>query len=200
MPQFHLRFDLPDEKPFDRPDWQIQVQGEIVAPFVNTHQPTRLWFSHYGGLENGKHLLIRYEAEHKAEDSILTFPPSEHYHSDIHQDLGGARFLGNNQQTTDSGLRGSMIFDFLNSAARLTLSQLSHQVDGYWVREKSSDTGNNHFGSPLESVHHLFCNLSAVDTAVALIPTHQQIQILSVLYAKINKLYQPTTQVVPVMF
>jgi len=108
MPQFHLRFDVPDTKPFDRLDWQIQVQGEIVAPFVNTHRPTRFWFSHYGGLEKGKHLLVRYESAQMVEDSMLCFPPSEHNPIDI------------------------------------------HQVGGYWVREQSSDVGNNHFGSPLE--------------------------------------------------
>lgn len=197
MTQFHLKFNVPDSFPFDRHDWGIQVQGEIVAPFVTSHQPTRFWFSHYGGVGNGKHLLVRYELDHMADTGGLPIQPTEHTEFDIHADLGGDRFRDPSQGNSSPDERGSKIFDFLNAAANLTLDQLLGKRDGYWLREKSPDVGNNHFGSPLESVHHLFCNLSGVETSIAVVEGKE---VYSTLHAKILGLYGPDTWVIRVQF
>lgn len=200
MSQFHLKFDVPDKPPFDRADWQIQAQGEIVKLLVSSHQPARFWFSHYGGSGARRYLLVRYESERMADTSELIYQPSEHHDFDIHADLGGNRFRDPNQQNSTSIDRGSKIFDFLHASAILILDQLLEKENGYWIRETSPDHGNNHFGSPLESIHHLFCNESCVRTAVGIVQNGQHAQIESVLYLKIRGVFSPQTQVVPVTF
>lgn len=196
MKQYHLKFDIPDTSPHDRPDWEIQAQGEIVKPLVNRHQPKRFWFTHYGGLKIGKHILIRYESESIADTTYLPIQPSEHSPFDIHSDLGAVRFLDPNQKSTSND-RGSKVFDFLHAASILTLDQLLVKNNGYWIRETSPDKANNHFGSPLESYHHLFCNLSVVETSVCIVSRNG---ILSTLYAKIHRLYSSETPVISVKF
>jgi hypothetical protein len=200
MPQFHLKFDIPDSPPFDRTDWQIQAQGEIVAPFVASHRPTRFWFSHYGSSAGAKHILVRYESGQMAEPQSFPIQPTEHLDFNIHADLGGVRFRDPHQHNSTGDERGSKIFDFLHTAAVLTLDQLLDKQNGYWMRETSPDRDNNHFGSPLESIHHLFCNESCVQTAVGIIQNSQQAQITSVLYLKMQGIYPPQAQVVPVTF
>ena len=205
MAQFHLRFDLPNNPPYDRPDWCWQAYGELVLPFIDTHHPTRFWFSQYEAPNIPKHILVRYESPAIFDAANLSIQPVEHHAFNIHDDLGVPRFFGANQRKNDSQLRGSMIFDFLHQASLLTLDQLSHKEHGYWCLEQSPDQDNNHYGYTLESVHHLFCNLSRVPTAVALIPAaiaqqHQTNPILSPLYAKIFGVYTLQTPVVRVEF
>ena len=106
---------------------------------------------------------------------------------------------------TGSDHRGSKIFDFLHAASVLTLDQLSHQDQGYWVWEENPDKGNNHYGRTLESVHHLFCNLSAVPTAVVVIDPNlanqkQLDRFLSPLYSKIHRVYTPNIPIFPIQY
>jgi len=140
------------------------------------------------------------------DPTTLDIQPSEHTEFDIHADLSGTRFLGTNQRQTDAPDRGSKIFDFLHTASVLTLDQISHRDQGgYWVWEENPDRGNNHSGKTLEIVHHLFCNLSAVPTAVVVVDSVQanqkQInQIQSPLYAKNLGVLNPNSLVVPVQY
>lgn len=204
--QYHLRFDIPDQKPYDRFDWYLQAYGNLLLPFLANHSPQRFWFSRYQEPNMPKHLLVRYESETMFDPSSLDIQPSEHTEFDIHADLSGTRFLGTNQRGHNAPDRGSKIFDFLHAAALLTLDQISHQdQDGYWAWEENPDSGNNHFGRTLESVHHLFCNLSAIPTAVVIVDpveaNQKQIsQIQSPLYAKCFGVLTPNSPVIPVQY
>jgi len=199
MIQRHLKFDLPNQPPFDRQDWWWQAYGDIVLPLSGGL--SRFWFSRYGALNQNPYILLRYEVE----EELTEFPlePSEHKEFDIVADLSGERFFGTNQRFLDAKQRGDMIFDFLHQTARLTLSQLSHKdKDGYWRLESSSDRGNNHFGSPMESVHHLFCNSSATPVGIALAHIQQSTDPKDLIFpcgliqAKNSGLMKPDTQVV----
>ena len=205
MPQFHLCFEPAAGHPYDRQDWQWQMIGHLLQPFVAKFHPARFWFSCYVAPAIPKHLYIRYETDKIAEDKELPLPPKEHYEFDIVGNLSGQRFLGDNKQHNDKSKRGNLIFDFLHQGSLLTLAQLSHLENGYWCIEKNQDVGNNHYGSSLESPHHLFCNLSGVPTAVVVIDpvvaNQKQIsQLLSPLYSKIHGVYAPNLPVCPVQY
>lgn len=200
MKLYQLRFDLPSQYPFDRLDWYWQAYGEVILPIVQNNSFRRYWFTRYGGLNQNPHILLRYEAKQEVKD----FPgiqPSKHHEYDMVGDLSSERFFGTNRRFSDAKQRAEMIFDFLHVGSKLTLAQLSHKDSaGYWCLEKSSDFANNHFGCPLESIHHLFCNLSATPTAVAVCKTNAGTKLMSPLYAKENKLFTSTTQVERVEF
>ena len=203
MKQVHLHFDIPDSHPYDRPDWYFQAYGNIILPIVTNHLPKRFWFSQY---QPPKHLLLRYESQEIFDDlTNLSILPSEHEEFDIYADLSQPRHFGTNQRMNDKNDRGSKIFDFLHAASVLTLDQLSHQENGYWVWEENSDRGNNHYGKTLEIVHHLFCNLSAVPTAVVeidpVVANQKQLHPLqSPLYAKIHGGYIQTNPIISIQY
>ncbi|MBT7040394.1 MAG: hypothetical protein HN921_11185 [Bacteroidetes bacterium] len=204
MNLYQLQFDIPDKHPFNREDWYWQAYGEIILPIVQNNRLKRFWFTRYGALNHKPHLLLRYEAK-KMVKKFHGIKPSIHHEYNLVDDLGSPRFLGTNRQSSDASQRANLIFDFLHMTANLTLSQLSHKDDQkYWVTEKSADLGNNHFGSPLESIHHLFCNSSATPTAVAMvqIPNNQQktssIYPLGLIRAKNSGLFNQNTPVVKI--
>jgi hypothetical protein len=166
MPQFSLRFDIPNAHPFNRGDWFIQAYGEVLIPLVTDFAPSRFWFSRYAGGNVPKHVMFRYEAVTQIVNPNWVIVPTEHVAFNIHQDLSQPRLHGLNQRKADANERGSQVFDFLHAGAQLTLDQLSHKDNnGYWVLEVAQHN-DNHYGRSLEVMHHLFCNMSDVPTAV----------------------------------
>jgi len=205
MPHFHLRFNAPNSHPYDTDTVRWQLLGDVVLPFVEQNLPSRFWFSRYHGGGVPSQIFLRYESDKMAKN-LPTLDPEEHHEFDIIEDLSGPRFLGDNEQNRDRNIRGNLLFDFLHTASRLTLAQLSHLDNaGYWQIEKNSDHVNNHFGSSLESMHHLFCNLSSVPTAVVLVPSHEntpahQTRLISPFYAKMKGLYSDDLSVARIYY
>jgi len=138
------------------------------------------------------------------EEHGKTYP----HEYDIIGDLAPASsqsHYGVNQRHSDRRQRGELLYSFLSSAAILTLHCLSHSdAEGRWHRESNPDHGNNHFGDTTESLHHLYCNLSNVSTAVCIVPVAGQVgppyQLMSPLHAKISNKYAPGTRVVLVNY
>lgn len=227
MKHYSLAVNVPDTPPFDRPDgapgnWYDTFLGAVVLPTYQTGALERLWFSHYGAFGNNPHAKFRFSTDDFASvDAIIqakvnkysftlleehgeTYPHEFDIVGDLAPKSAKAHY-GSNQRHSDNRERGELIYSFLSSAAILTLHCLSHtDAEGRWYREPNPDNGNNHFGDTTESLHHLYCNLSKVPTAVCVIPVAGQVgppfQLISPLYAKVNKKYIPGTQVVPVNF
>jgi hypothetical protein len=196
--------------------------GNIVLPVYETGKLDRFWFTHYGGFAKDHHAKFRFSTDHFNDVHAVLEPlikqyaltlQEEHGHTyphpfDIVSDLVPAHeyaHYGNNQRNTDRLERGSLLYSFLHASAILTLHCLSHHdPDGRWFREENLDRGNNHYGDTMESIHHLFCNLSNVPTAVCVVSVAGQFgppyQLMSPLYCKINRLFSQSTQVIPVKF
>ena len=225
----HLSFSvaLPQSAPFDRPDtipgnWYDSFLGNVALPAYETGKLDRFWFSHYGALGDNPHVKFRFSTDDfKTVNSILQTVISKYsltlleehgltypHEFDIVSDLVPVHekaHYGDNQRHSDHRERGEHLYTFLSGAAVLSLHCLSHtDADGYWYRETNPDVGNNHFGDTTESLHHLYCNLSNVPTAVCVLPIAGHVgppfQLVSPLYAKISGKYLHGAQVVRVMY
>ena len=59
-----LRLQVPDDKPFDKPEnWFQSVVGTSLVPVIDSGALERFWFSCYGAVGKGKHVLFRFETD-----------------------------------------------------------------------------------------------------------------------------------------
>jgi hypothetical protein len=190
MPAKSLSLNIPDVPPYDRAEsWFESFVGNNLIALVEVCQFRRFWFTRYGAVGHGKHILFRFEVDDLAsvaaniEELKNKFElGSEGYGDyDYAGDIGrgeGSRFMGTNTRHQDSSRRGSAAFDFLHVSARLFLDCLSGPDDaGYFQLERET---NSKFSveTSMEQFHHLFCNLSCVPTFIAIaahpgLPGHQ---------------------------
>lgn len=227
MQHFSLSCSPPTAPPFDRPvpqpgNWYDSFLGNIVLPLSETGKLDRFWFSQYGAFGKGHHAKFRFSTEHSDEVHAILNPLivkfsiqllQEHGETYPHQfDIIGdlvspqeKRHFGDNARNTSRLERGECLYTFLHAASALTLHCLSHSdSESRWYREVNPDRVNTQFGDTTEAIHHLFCNLSSVPTAVCVVPMAGQIgppyQLASPLYAKIAGILSQGTAVIPVMF
>lgn len=175
MPIKSLQLDVPDKVPYDRHEsWFESFVGNNLLPIIERNVFQRYWFSRYGAVGRGKHILFRYEVEDEdmvhedIEDLKARFQPNQHDAYDPSGDLGhgeNSRFFGANARHQDHDQRGQLAFDFLFASARLFLHCLSPVGAGYWQLE-SETTSRFNVRTSLEQFHHLFCNMTCVPTFV----------------------------------
>lgn len=195
MPVRSLSLAVPDTPPYDRAEsWFETFAGNHLLPLVGGGQFRRFWFTRYGAVGQGKHILFRYDVEDvqtvASDIAVLegrfSPGPSGHTDYDVTGDIGrgeGSRFLGQNNRHQDHAARGELAFDFLHASARLFLHSLAGpDPNGYWQLEpETSSTFSTE--TSLEQYHHLFCNMTSVPTFVV-VAAHPEVigdQVLSLI-------------------
>lgn len=190
MPVKSLSLTIPDSPPYDQAgSWFESFAGNELLPLVEENQFARFWFTRYGGVGHGKHILFRFEVDDLASvESQITdlrskFPagPDGYKDYDYSGDIGRgerSRFLGRNSRHQDSARRGGIAFDFLHAAARLFLDCLTGPDSGGYFQLEPETTSSFSVATSMEQFHHLFCNLSGVPTFIAItvhpeLPGHQ---------------------------
>lgn len=188
-----LHLKIPDERPFDKDNnWFESFIGNFVVPIIETSLIDRFWFSRYRDYKIGKHVRFRFYTNnydkliptlHKLSKQFGLIDLNDENDYDPIQDLGSDRFLGNNKKHKDRFKRTNLVYDFLHATSKLFIDALSHSDEyGYFYREINNDKGNNPSGDSLESIHHLFCNITEVPLIALLIEKEQAQEVVSPLY------------------
>src|SRR6185437_15616917 len=189
MPLVHksIRIDLPNQLPFDRDTDLEAFAGEYILPIEKKLK--RFWFTRYG-VVGQRYILFRFsttkfekiEAHINNITNIFGGAGCEDY--DYVGDLANQRFLGTDARTKDKKKRADLVFAFLTASAKLLLASIVRDADGHWRHENERVSGyNNH--TSLESVHHLFCNMTGVPTyAVLFSPTNAEQFVRSDMYSR----------------
>lgn len=77
--------------------------------------------------------------------------------------LGGNRFLGGDRSSTRQVKRAELVTSFLHAVSQLVLHALVGPHDGgRFSLEQNDHELLNPLGSSFESMHHMFCNITAV--------------------------------------
>lgn len=177
MPMVHrsLEVDMPQAAPYETHAFLDTFAGEFILPIQD--KLARFWFSRYVNAAGRRHILFRFSTERYDEvkkdlaTAALTFRDTGYKEGgyDYVNDLGRGendRFLGD-ARDRDPEKRAELVYDFLTAGARLYLSCLVKETDGHWRLEQETRSGHN-VETSLESVHHLFCNMTNVPTFVRL--------------------------------
>jgi hypothetical protein len=166
-----------------------------------------LWVTRYGGSysdaapplgypiperyhSNGwyRYIVVRFSAQDEVQQSIQNealrlaqeancFPdPRGWIDYDIVADLGGDRFVRAEAGSDDRQRRSQLVANFMDATVRMILDALGQDSTGRWILEPNINPQNPN-GSFFESVHHVFCNATAVPTTVLLSGRANQWQI-----------------------
>lgn len=192
---------VPTAAPFDGETWAEGVLGNIVRPVVRVESGLSwFWFTRYAQpraeSEGGEGTAIprsfavdglfrsvrfRYavpsdgvEAFERRTDELAEAVGART--SDVRDydwllDLGADRFAGAAPSPART-LRAHLVADFLCSLCRLALDCLAGPDEAARYRFEENFTRSNPNGSPFESLHHLFCNITAVPTSVLVSGDH----------------------------
>ncbi|MBI3848797.1 MAG: hypothetical protein HY298_00690 [Verrucomicrobia bacterium] len=168
-----LHLCLPSAAPYDTESALETFAGENVLPIANALH--WFWFSRYGKVGDWK-IKFRFATNsHNAIEQHVTHLTSSFAHGadgcgdyDYVGDLGGDRFLGQDARNRSRTARADLVYDFLTSSARLFLASIVREADGRWRHEQETKSTMNRQTS-LESVHHLFCNLTGTPTWAAVL-------------------------------
>jgi hypothetical protein len=168
-----LHLKLPAAAPFDNEDALLSFAGQFILPFSEYFH--WFWFSRYGST-GAWEVRFRFSTEDfPAVEPHFDYLKTSFAHGadgcgdyDYEGDLGGQRFLGEDAPDQDKAVRAGLVYDFLTSAARLTLASLVDAHNGRWRLEHETRSKLNRETS-LESMHHLFCNMTCVPTWAAIL-------------------------------
>jgi len=169
-----LHLALPDQKPFDRDNWFESFVGNFVRPILDTGKIHQYWFSRYGRA-GARKIRFRFSLDNYGDVeplvnqlittlSLMDLKDEEGYN--WIDDLGGERFLQNNQRQTNQNERAQLVLDYLHSVSRLFVDSISHSDNERYFYQERNTNNNNPHGSIFESLHHLFCNMTDVTTVV----------------------------------
>ena len=168
---------IPDTKPFDRGDWFEAFVGHFVLPVVATNLVESYWITRYQDQDKKKHARFRVRLKDYIQlkptvDALISkwqftdLADEENYG----EEFRSPRWVGDRTPPVDPAKRQELIWRFLTTAAALYVDTFSHaDNDGYWHREENRDRGNNIDGDTMESIHHLFCNMTAVHPRVEML-------------------------------
>lgn len=176
MPLIHrsLHLTLPNTPLYSTEHALETFVGENVMAFQQHFH--WFWFSRYGGIGAW---------EVKFRFSTNNFPGAleAHYNHlvdsfahgadgcgdyDYVHDLGGQRFIGQDAANADQAIRAGIVYDLLTAGARLLLASLVQEPNGVWRHEHETQSHYNRDTS-LETIHHLFCNMTGVPTWAAVL-------------------------------
>lgn len=180
MPLIHksLHLKLPNTPPYTTRFALEAFAAEHVMPCAQHFH--WFWFSRYGGIGTWE-VRLRFATnafpavEAHYDHLVATFAHGADGCGDYNYvgDLGGQRFLGQNASNPDQAVRAGLVYDFLSATARLFLASLVQAPNGEWRHGQETLSQLNRETS-LESVHHLFCNMTGTPTwaAVLCYPHH----------------------------
>jgi hypothetical protein len=195
------RIVVPNAAPFDTETWAESVFGNIVRPLVEEERGLQwFWFSRYAHprsgsgdrgtvriprsfAQNGLIRSVRFRYAFAADDAEAferrAAGLSEETGSRVTDvgeydwlaDLGGERFAGT-ASPERRATRARLVAELLGALCRVTLDCLSgpDELGRYRIEENLSRS--NPHGSPFESLHHLFCNITVVPTSVLVSGEH----------------------------
>jgi hypothetical protein len=163
--------------------------GEYVLP-ISDHLHW-FWFSRYGRVGFWE-VRFRFSTANldPIENKIQYLTTKFSYgadgcgHYDFINDLGATRFLGQDAVNQQRERRATRVYEFLSASARLFVESIVKDPNGYWRHETETNSKLNRETS-LESIHHLFCNMTGVPTWAALLATaNSQLLLLSDMQAR----------------
>ncbi len=136
----------------------------------NVHRSVRLRVSIHDNYQNivetnGQSLI------QKAKCFISDWRPY-----DIINDLGGHRFIEDQSNKVIRERRAEKVVLFLYYNSRLILDCLKQPVQGAKWQFEYNTNGENPHHSMFESVHHLFCNMTAVPLATRVYQDNSQLR------------------------
>ena len=166
----HLK--LPSNAPFDGPNYLTSFVGIHVRPLASKLR--LFWFTKYGrpgaGEVKFRFSTDDYEGIRKDIEAIEgMFQHGDDGCGDYNYvgDLGGERFLAPGRRATDQAARALLIYEFLTASARLFVDCI--EPDGAGWKAEEEITSNYNRETPMETFHHLFCNMTTVPTWAAVI-------------------------------
>ena len=171
-----IHLNIPDTKPFDRDDWFEAFVGNFVIPILDTGLIDSYWFTRYIDPKKNTRFRIKTKdyslVKPHVDDLISKFgftdlADEEEYEGAEFRDH---RFVGKKVRNIALSTRQEIIWDFLHASSHLYVDTFSHcDADGYWYREINHARCFNINGDTLESIHHLFCNLTGFEPRVELL-------------------------------
>lgn len=164
-----IHVTVPNNPPFDRADWFESVVGNFFKPIIATGLLQSYWFTRYQDpvkharfrLNTADYAVLKPTVDDLIADLGFTDVADEENYAD--NEFTSVRWCGARNPPVDPAVRQGLTWDFLSAAAALYVDTFSHaDAQGYWVREANQDKAQNIDGDTIESVHHLFCNMTAV--------------------------------------
>jgi hypothetical protein len=190
------RIFVPNEAPYKRETWVETLLGRVIQPLIKRHLAVNwFWFSRYiapsidsGDCNvdivpnyfqtNGLLRSVRFRFELPDVDvqafeqngSLLITKErcviSDWRDYDLVEDLGGDRFVGEIRSVIRREERAKLVASYLNTVSKLVLhSLIGPDAEGQFFLE-SNDDQQNPLKSSFESMHHLFCNMTALPLRV----------------------------------
>jgi hypothetical protein len=172
MTHHSMHLKLPSTAPYDGPNDLASFVGNHVRPLAN--KLNLFWFSKYGA-PGAREIKFRfstddYDAIRKDVEGVeAAFP----HGSDgcgaynYENDLGGDRFIAPGRATIGKASRALLVYQFLTAGARLFVDCL--EPDGIGWKPEAETASNYNRETPLETFHHLFCNMTSVPTWAAVL-------------------------------
>ncbi len=173
----------------------VGIHVRPLVPFLDL-----FWFTRYG-VTGSREVKFRFtttqyskirarvealEAWQRGQDGCVNY--------NFVGDLGGNRFTPRNRPA-HAAERAFGVYQFLTAGARLFVDCLVPNGAG-WMLEEEKASGYNR-ETPLETVHHLFCNMTTVPTWAALLQypnNNNQVELVSDLQASAIQAADPTVQ------
>lgn len=146
-----------------------------MESFVGTHvrvlapKLQLFWFSRYGS-PGSREIKFRFAIEdYETVRSEIEVIEKAFAHGsegcgiyDYVSDLGGGRFVAPDRKSAHQTQRALLVYEFLTAGARLFIDCLVQDGSG-WKHEEEKVSFYNRI-TPLETFHHLFCNMTDVPT------------------------------------
>jgi len=161
--------------------------GEHILPVYK--RLNLFWFSRYGPVGN-RQIKFRFstakfdQLEVYFNNLRTRFVVAAYGDYDYVGDLGSDRFLAGDARCQDRTKRANLVYSYLTAGAKLLLASIVREPDGHWHHEIETRSHLNRHTS-LESVHHLFCNMTWVPTYVELLsPPGRPQDVISDVYAR----------------
>lgn len=171
-----IHVNVPNIAPYDRADWFESLVGNFFKPIIATGLLQSYWFTRYEDplkharfrIKTADYAVLKPSVDDLINNLRLTDRADEENYAD--NEFTSARWCGTRNPPVDSATRQRLTWNFLSAAAALYVDTFSHaDAQGYWVREDNQDKAQNIDGDTIESVHHLFCNMTAVRPRVEML-------------------------------
>lgn len=170
MPYYFYQLEFPNRKPFDKPEhsWPSFV-GEFVKPVVDGRNGLLYWCTYYGDraqfcMNTEDFEQLRPTFEQKRDNLGLVEIRTPQPGDTLAGAFSGRRFMS--PVGKDADQRALLVLRCLHSVCELYKDNLVQRADGYWELESNDEKTENPEGSSLETIHHLFCNITRVPTPV----------------------------------
>lgn len=173
--------------------------GEQVKPIVDRLQ--LFWFSRYG-ISGNREIKFRFSVEDYdgVKDKIEAIEKAFEHGADgcgnydYVADLGNDRFIAPDRKVSHQADRSLLVYQFLTAGARMFVDCLVQDGPG-WKHEEETTSFYNRI-TPLETIHHLFCNMTNVPTWAAVLLKDGKYEVVSDLDGRTRMKADPNTALV----